>query len=1733
MSGQRAIDNFYYNQNRDANSYIQDIKNPTTATTSTSSSTTLPVLITNQTNNTNLLLSFSGSTGSTNTATSGGTTSSSSSAATSFIQNSAIQANTNRSIANQTNVGLLNSRIFKNEEDIRELKTTTTNLIAADIANKNALTTDINKVSNTLTTLSGDIYGKYTALTTSVNGHTSDISLINGKIVDICGAIQNIVVNGTGSSGGTTTIPSDISAAISTISGSLDNAWVNIRGISSEIATHLSAYNTLAGKYIDIETDIVRLEGNVSALSTINDISGTIKNLLSDVEILAKLDASATQFAGDIQGIKNTYDTATHNLGLRIDKVDVSINNITTTLIPGINATVSGNTSNISALTGTVSSNKTSIEGVVEDLSSALRTAVITYDLSGKISTNTRDISDVSKNTFEDISAVRNYAIDLSKNTFEDISSVRNYAIDLSKNVFEDISSVRNYVIDLSKNVFEDISSVRNYAIDLSKNTFEDISSVRNYAIDLSKNTFEDISAVRNYAIDVSKNTFEDISAVRNYAIDLSENVFEDISAVRNYAIDVSKNTFEDISAVRNYAIDLSKNTFEDISSVRNYAIDLSENVFEDISGMKKLIDTLTSNTAIFEDISAVRNYAIDVSKNTFEDISAVRNYAIDLSNNLDLFVSKNISGELLIARDISDVSGRVLENKSEINTLKDAVITNNLAGKISDNARDISDVSGLVATNTASISGLTTKFTTLSGSVDSIKSNLTVFDENVDAIKQASSLSDKLDIAVRDISDVSGRMLTLSGEISTLSGRITTEETATTTLSNRIDYHDAYNLLLQDSLGDPIDLEIVIDANYNVESYTIAGGSQINYGSQTSASITFNPPFKINNEYVYNISGVEFSSLTETIIDLKKPFTIFKTVDGTNKLKISFYKVNSSDSQSARLPASITKNLQFYKQKLEIIEDNTNKIKTIKIDDDMATITSSKNPENNNQRYLEYMADASSPVPAHVFIGDISMNGALAVGGATNLKNNLDVSGTSTLRGATNLNGGLTIAGGDVSLNGLSGLTVGGATNLNGGLNVTSGSVSLTGTTGLEVAGATTLKNGATVEGAVTYAKNGLTVDGATTLNNGLTVAGASSLGGETTLGGKTIFNADASMNNALTVAGATTLKNGATVEGAVTHAKNGLTVDGATTLNNGLTVAGASSLGGETTFGNKTIFNADASMNNALTVAGATTLKNGLNVTSGSVSLTGTTASGLTVTGATTLNNALTVAGATTLNNGLNVTSGSVSLTGTTASGLTVTGATTLNNALTVAGATTLNDQLILKTSTASKPLLINTADPFDGNTAQVLGATPWYGRTASPAFLIDGVKGNYTFTDLNFKLAPKSAVYPGEVATTRYKIEADGAHTWYDNNGTSEVLKYDNTTFHIKSNRSGATTNDIDVLGLSPYISSSFPLFVISGNDSYGTFETLKFKLSPKWGSGNVVQNPTTRYAIEADGNHNWYGKSNNDVLKLYTNTKPTNSQYGDLVIKQTGNANNMSAGGLSLYNHLVYPPSYWTMNVNNNKDLIFYFGENQINWLLHNPNTSGTLNFTGFHRSVLENKTDETNHKKYTGLIVEASGKLNNIFYDKNIENDRYKPNETEALPTVRLTTTRASKRVFGVVSTKEELRSSKRVYSPGGSFATPFDIDTSDELEMTQRYNIASVGEGMVYMVLRDEDRKPENGDLIISSDLIAGYGELQDDDLVRNITVGKLTCDWDYEYLEEKIIDGYKCKLMSCVYYCG
>jgi hypothetical protein len=87
-------------------------------------------------------------------------------------------------------------------------------------------------------------------------------------------------------------------------------------------------------------------------------------------------------------------------------------------------------------------------------------------------------------------------------------------------------------------------------------------------------------------------------------------------------------------------------------------------------------------------------------------------------------------------------------------------------------------------------------------------------------------------------------------------------------------------------------------------------------------------------------------------------------------------------------------------------------------------------------------------------------------------------------------------------------------------------------------------------------------------------------------------------------------------------------------------------------------------------------------------------------------------------------------------------------------------------------------------------MLGASSWDGRgDTNPAFVLEGEHGNYTFNYLDFKLADhySTGAYPS--ASKRYRIEATGKQTFYNNND-SELLVINptssnrTTSFAIKS-------------------------------------------------------------------------------------------------------------------------------------------------------------------------------------------------------------------------------------------------------------------------------------------------------------------------------------------------------------
>ena len=211
----------------------------------------------------------------------------------------------------------------------------------------------------------------------------------------------------------------------------------------------------------------------------------------------------------------------------------------------------------------------------------------------------------------------------------------------------------------------------------------------------------------------------------------------------------------------------------------------------------------------------------------------------------------------------------------------------------------------------------------------------------------------------------------------------------------------------------------------------------------------------------------------------------------------------------------------------------------------------------------------------------------------------------------------------------------------------------------------------------------------------------------------------------------------------------------------------------------------------------------------------------------------------------------------------------------------------------------------------------------------------------------------------------------------------------------------------------------------------------------------------------------------------------------------------------------------------------------------------MNFTGKHRCIPEEEELYDNIDNYIGMVVETTGQYNSIDYinteEEEIAEDKveaYKdiktkiyypekinyvklkrksqktfsnPNPTidEAQPIIRLSSKLKSKTVYGVISSREINDNGKRTFSVGTFSSIVGELQDN-------RLVINSIGEGA--LIVNGEMGNIENGDLLMSSST-TGIACKQDDDIVRNYTIGKATQDYNFT--------GNENKLIGCVYYCG
>jgi len=162
---------------------------------------------------------------------------------------------------------------------------------------------------------------------------------------------------------------------------------------------------------------------------------------------------------------------------------------------------------------------------------------------------------------------------------------------------------------------------------------------------------------------------------------------------------------------------------------------------------------------------------------------------------------------------------------------------------------------------------------------------------------------------------------------------------------------------------------------------------------------------------------------------------------------------------------------------------------------------------------------------------------------------------------------------------------------------------------------------------------------------------------------------------------------------------------------------------------------------------------------------------------------------------------------------------------------------------------------------------------------------------------------------------------------------------------------------------------------------------------------------------------------------------------------------------------------------------------VGFIQDNVSGAPQMNFTGQHRCFINHELSDM-----VGLLVSSTG----IYV--NIDNSN-QPSINESLPICQLSSIQNDKKVFGVVSSKEDTNSNRK-FAPS-NFVSVYPKTNTNE----RRYHINSLGEGSIWIT--NKNNNLQNGDYITSS-TIQGYGQKQTETQLHNYTVAKITCDCNF-----------------------
>ena len=351
-------------------------------------------------------------------------------------------------------------------------------------------------------------------------------------------------------------------------------------------------------------------------------------------------------------------------------------------------------------------------------------------------------------------------------------------------------------------------------------------------------------------------------------------------------------------------------------------------------------------------------------------------------------------------------------------------------------------------------------------------------------------------------------------------------------------------------------------------------------------------------------------------------------------------------------------------------------------------------------------------------------------------------------------------------------------------------------------------------------------------------------------------------------------------------------------------------------------------------------------------------------------------------------------------------------------------------------------------------------------------------------------------GSVATNT--IDANGDLT-LDASGGQIYMKDDGITY-LTFNVDGIT-DSIDAVGNLNLNATGDITINASGGDikfEDNGVRRLTIEDGGNIGVGNLIPNP---------GFHLHLKKSTTSPM-LYIDNIATDDT--DFIYAKSSMDSDPDAGSYLLR---------WADSVS---DTLYYVRGNGIG------GSTVSTSFTAGHDTIME-----ITEGLLPGMIVESTGVI------------WYKPTELTfetALPKCRLTSSAMSNKVFGVIGGVPAVdEASKSFQESGGKIVNGFLQSPAFSSygkragvsEQEVHLNTMSIGEGVIWVT--NINGEVRNGDLICSSDII-GHGQLQNDDIMRSITVAKCTEDIPWNSISDVIeFNGafYKKYLAACTFHCG